>query len=79
MDYPGNQAVAYGEKTIYVLIDIEFSNLDKLENKKLIIAKSLLKEVTSFCNIKKFKIIKEFKRDHFCKEPLFSSSIQKRI
>ena len=58
---PGNQAVAYGEKIIYVLIDIEFSNLDKLENKKLIIAKSLLKEVTSFCNIKKFKIIKEFK------------------
>ena len=58
---PGNQAVAYGEKIVYILIDIESSNLDKLVNKKLIISKSLLKEVTSFCNIKKFKIIKEFK------------------
>ena len=30
---PGNQAVAYGEKIIYILIDIESSNLDKLVNK----------------------------------------------
>ena len=61
MTIPGNQAVAYGEKIVYVLIDIELSNLDTLENKRLIISKSLLKEVTNFCNINKFKIIKEIK------------------
>ena len=36
---PGNQAVAYGEKITYVLIEIASSNLESTSNKKLIIAK----------------------------------------
>ena len=58
---PGNQAIAYGEKITYVLIDIASSNLKSMSNKKLIIAKSLVEKVVDFCNIDKFNIIKEFK------------------
>ena len=58
---PGNQAVAYGENITYVIIDLDSSELNTTSNKKLIVAKSMLEKVVSFCNIQKYDIIREFK------------------
>ena len=62
MDYSWKSGCCLWEK-IYLCFNRyrTSSNLDNYENKKLIVAKSLLEKVVNFCNIEKFNIIKEFK------------------
>ncbi len=60
---PGNQALAFGQNIKYVLLDAEFSKDDSNFKKKLLISKNLIEQVLSYCEIKKFNIIKEFSGD----------------
>ncbi|MBF96186.1 MAG: Isoleucine--tRNA ligase [Alphaproteobacteria bacterium MarineAlpha9_Bin4] len=58
---PGNQAIAFGKEIVYALIDIKFLKDNKDYKKKLLISKNLYEQVFSFCDIKNFSILKEFK------------------
>ena len=60
---PANKALAYNSSIEYSLLEI--SELDNFKEKKIIIAKNLIEEVTKSCEIKKYKIIKNFKGADF--------------
>ena len=53
--------VAYGENITYVLVDVESLEPYFKSSKKIVVAKSLLDQITDFCKIKKFTILDEFK------------------
>ncbi len=56
---PANKALAFNSSLEYSLIEI--SNLENFKEKKIIIAKNLINTVVKSCNIKKFKVLKNFK------------------
>ncbi|MEC8100042.1 MAG: isoleucine--tRNA ligase [Pseudomonadota bacterium] len=58
---PGNQAIAYGKNINYILIEAEINCENNTLKKNLLVCKNLLKQVIDFCEIKKYKILKEFK------------------
>ena len=60
---PANKALAFNSSLEYSLIEIP--TLENFKEKKIIIAKELIKSVTESCGIKDFKIIKNFKGTDF--------------
>ena len=56
---PANKALAFNSSLDYSLIEIE--GLDNFKEKKIVIAKELIKSVTESCGIEKFKVEKNFK------------------
>ena len=56
---PANKALAFNSSLDYSLIEIE--GLDNFKEKKIVIAKELIKSVTESCGLEKFKVIKNFK------------------
>ena len=56
---PANKALAFNSSLEYSLIEIE--GLDNFKEKKIVIAKELIKSVTESCGLEKFKVIKNFK------------------
>jgi len=56
---PANKALAFNSSLEYSLVEI--SGLDNFKEKKIVIAKELIKSVTESCGLKKFTIIKSFK------------------
>ena len=56
---PANKALAFNSSLDYSLIEIE--GLDNFKEKKIVIAKELIKSVTESCGLEKFKVVKNFK------------------
>ena len=56
---PANKALAFNSSLEYSLIEIE--GLDNFKEKKIVIAKELIKSVTESCGLEKFKVVKNFK------------------
>jgi isoleucyl-tRNA synthetase len=56
---PANKALAFNNSLEYSVLEI--SSLEHFKEKKIVVAKELVKSIIESCNIKKFKIIKNFK------------------
>ena len=56
---PANKALAYNKSLEYSLVEI--SELDNFKEKRIVVAKNLLEKVIKSCEIKKYKLIKNFK------------------
>ena len=56
---PANKALAFNSSLDYSLIEIE--GLDNFKEKKIVIAKELIKSVSESCGLEKFKVVKNFK------------------
>jgi len=72
---PANRALAYSSKIKYSVIKIG-KDSENFQNKNIIIASELIKKVSEECNIKDFKILKEFMGNEFdntiCCHPLIN-------
>ena len=55
---PANKALAYNENLTYQVIELNDEN--DFKNRKIVVAKELLENVIKECDIKDYKIIKEF-------------------
>tara|TARA_B100001057_G_scaffold477151_1_gene546017 strand:- start:4286 stop:7009 length:2724 start_codon:yes stop_codon:yes gene_type:complete len=60
---PANKALAFNSNIEYSVLEIE--DLEHFKDKKIIVAKNLIKTITEACNIKKFKELKIFKGTEF--------------
>ncbi len=71
---PANRALAFNRNLDYIIVEID--NLENFKDKKIIIAAKLLENVIKDCNIKKYKIIKNFKgielEGTICSHPFLS-------
>ncbi len=56
---PANKALAFNSSLEYTVLEIQ--NLENFKEEKIILAKDLVKSVLDSCEIKKFKVIKNFK------------------
>ena len=56
---PANKALAFNSSIEYSVIEI--SELDHFKEKKIIVATNLIESITKNCEIKKYKILKNFK------------------
>ena len=69
---PANRALVYGSKIKYSVIQIG-KDTKYFQNKKIIIATELIKKVSEKCNLKDFKILKEFNgsdlKNTICQHP----------
>ena len=69
---PANKALAFNNSLDYSVLEI--SSLENFKEKKIIVAKDLVNSVIESCDIKKFKIIKNFKgsdlKNTVCNHPL---------
>jgi len=70
---PVNRALVYSDKIKYSVIQLG-KNIEHFKEKKIVIASELVKKVTTECNIKDFKILKEFNgielKNTICSHPL---------
>ncbi len=68
---PANRALAYSENLQYSLLEIE--QLSHFKGKKIVVATDLVNSVTEKCNLKNFKILKNFHgkflKDTICEHP----------
>ena len=60
---PANKALAYNESLDYQIIELNDEN--EFKNRKIVVAKELLKNVINDCDIKNYKIINEIKGESF--------------
>ena len=60
---PANKALAYNKSLDYTLLQI--NDESDFKNRKIVIAKNLLESVVKDCNIKSYKILKEFSGNEF--------------
>ena len=60
---PANKALAYNKSLKYIIIQINDKN--DFNNRKIVVAKDLLKSVIEDCEIKEYKIISEIKGSDF--------------
>ena len=71
---PANKALAYNQSLDYIYGEID--DIDKFKNKKIIIAKDLLKSFSKDLEIKNIKILKEFSGKEFegtiCNHPFLN-------
>ena len=71
MDNPANRALAYSENLQYSLLEIE--PVSHFKGKKIVVATDLVNSVTEKCNLKNFKILKNFHgkflKDTICEHP----------
>ena len=69
---PANKALAFNSSIDYSVLEIE--NLEHFKEKRIVVAKNLVEEITKACDIKKYKEIKVFKGSEFkntiCSHPL---------
>ena len=70
---PANKALAFNSNIEYSVIEID--NLEHFKDKKIVVAKNLIGEITSQCEINNYKEIKTFSGSEFtgtiCYHPLF--------
>ncbi len=70
---PANRALAFNSKIEYSILEI--NDLEHFNEKKIVVAKNLIKSITEECEIKNFKEIKTFKGSEFegtiCSHPFF--------
>ena len=68
---PANKALAFSKLLDYSLLEIE--DLENFQDKKIVVAKELINSFIQSCDIKKFKILKNFKgtdlANTICKHP----------
>tara|TARA_B100001248_G_scaffold262580_2_gene259621 strand:- start:1155 stop:3974 length:2820 start_codon:yes stop_codon:yes gene_type:complete len=80
---PGNQAIAFGKNIKYSLIEVELPNQDKSQNKKLLLSKNLLKQILQYCNIKKYKLLRDIEGDSLngtiASHPLYKNGYKNKI
>ncbi len=62
---PANKALAFNSNIDYSVLEIE--NLEFFKEKRIVVAKNLVKEITKNCEIKNYKEIKIFKGSEFKK------------
>ena len=71
---PANKALAFNENLIYSIVKIADDNTFK--NRKIVIAKNLIKSVLEECKINNYEIIKEFSGEEFngtiCNHPFLN-------
>ena len=71
---PANKALAFNENLNYSILKIQDNN--HFNNRKIVVAKDLIKSVVEDCKIKKFEIIKDFSGKDFigtvCHHPFFN-------
>ena len=60
---PANKALAYNDSLVYQIIELNDEN--EFKNRKIVVAKELLKNVINDCDIKNYKIINEIKGESF--------------
>ncbi len=60
---PANRALAFNSNIEYAVLEIE--NLKYFKEKKIVVAKNLINEITKLCEIKSYKEIKTFKGSAF--------------
>ncbi len=60
---PANRALAFNSNIEYSILEI--NDLEHFKEKKIVVAKNLIKSITEECEIKKFKEIKTFKGSEF--------------
>jgi len=69
---PANRALAFNSSIEYAVLEIE--NLKYFKEKRIVVAKNLINEITNLCEIKSYKEIKTFKGSAFkktiCSHPL---------
>ncbi|OUW74053.1 MAG: isoleucine--tRNA ligase [Pelagibacteraceae bacterium TMED216] len=78
---PANKALAYNSEIQYSIIEVnEAKNFD---SKKIVVASELIKDLQKKCDIKKFKILKDFKGSDFegtiCSHPLQKLGFKQKI
>ena len=70
---PANKALAFNSNIEYSVIEID--NLEHFKDKKIVVAKNLIGEITNQCEIKNYKEIKTFSGSEFagtiCYHPFF--------
>ncbi len=62
---PANKALAFNNNIEYSVLEIE--HLEHFKEKRIVVAKNLIKEITKACDIKTYKEIKTFKGKEFQK------------
>ena len=62
---PANKALAFNSNIEYSVLEI--SNLENFKEKKIVVAKKLIKQIIDTCEIKNFKELKTFKGSEFHK------------
>ncbi len=69
---PANKALAFNSSIDYSVLEIE--NLEHFKEKRIVVARNLVEEITKACEIKKYKEIKVFKglefKNTICSHPL---------
>ena len=78
---PANKALAFNNNIDYSLLEIE--ELENFKEKKIIVAKNLISDITKQCEIKNFKEIKTFKGSEFkgtiCSHPFLKMGFNYNI
>jgi isoleucyl-tRNA synthetase len=78
---PANKALAFNNNIDYSLLEIE--ELENFKEKKIIVAKNLINDITKQCEIKNFKEIKTFKGSEFkgtiCSHPFLKMGFNYNI
>ena len=62
---PANKALAFNSNIDYSILEI--SNTENFDEKKIVVAKNLIKEIINACEIKSYKELKTFKGSEFSK------------
>ena len=78
---PANKALAFNSSIEYSVIEIE--ELENFKEKKIIVAKNLINEITKQCDIKNYKELKTFKGSEFigtvCYHPFFKMGYEHNV
>ncbi|MDC0472677.1 isoleucine--tRNA ligase [Pelagibacteraceae bacterium] len=78
---PANKALAFNNSIDYSVIEI--SELENFREKKIVVATKLIKDVIKLCEVKNFKIIKNFKGTDFkntiCSHPFLNLGYKHNI
>jgi len=78
---PANKALAFNNNIDYSLLEIE--ELENFKERKIIVAKNLINDITKQCEIKNFKEIKTFKGSEFkgtiCSHPFLKMGFNYNI
>ena len=78
---PANKALAFNSSIDYSVIEI--SDLENFKEKKIVVATKLIEDVIKLCEIKSFKIIKNFKGSDFkntiCSHPFLNLGYKQNI
>ena len=71
---PANKALAFNNNIEYSVLEI--NSLANFEEKKIVVAKNLIEQITKDCEIKNYKILKSFKGSEFkgvkCNHPFLN-------